>query len=283
MKQDVWEYWSDEKLKNIRRLRDHLLHDRDLPYFNYMDNQPNHVSRQSVKSVIKEQEESNFVTRFLPKNSTSWSQPVDRHVARSMQQKVQKTVYNVMQRQNERRLRGQIVEKIGLKDLRKLIVKAVNTAFMGMVRNEKELIKKSFHNMGMSVYPNRVWGGYKGMRVADWVRNNCLVESGNGMDGAESVREESNEQRGNGKEEVDGDEEVGVVEDECKEQEADFGSFDIEELCNEDVFTNSNDLEESADQNDNEDDDVVVLPENPRPEKRRRLKSAWSFLCAPST
>ena len=140
-----------------------------------MDHQPNHVSLESKQTVVPKCLENDIFNRFYIKGSSLHSQAVDQNAGASLQTKVKKDFRAHSMKLNNKLMRGIPVEKLGLQDLRKLIAVFVQTAFMNLIRNEKELQLKAFNNAGLNYYPMRVYGGYDGMKCKQSIFNACNV------------------------------------------------------------------------------------------------------------
>lgn len=229
-----------------------------------MDNQPNHCAKESVMTVMKAMESKSVFSRFLPKNSTSHSQPVDHHVGRSLQQKVHRKLFKEHQLQNDKRMRGQTVEKIGLKQLRRLMVGFINDAWMDLVNNEKRLIQRSFDGMGMAIYSNRIWNDNR-HDIGNSNENDNGNHNGNrnGNDTENHNRNHNGSHNGN----YNGDSNEDA---DCKESDDDY--LDLS------MFTSEAAGAMVGPESESDDEDLVVLDPNPRPAKRARLNAGWSFL-----
>ena len=92
MNADVWDIWSIAKLKVVQKARKYLKQPYNEPHFNYFDQQPNHVSEEFVKNQLPLLESSFLFNRNYPARSTLFSQAVDQHIGRTIQQKVLKCI-----------------------------------------------------------------------------------------------------------------------------------------------------------------------------------------------
>ena len=270
MTQEVWEFWSFEKMDIIQRVRNYLKQKRDFPHLNWMDNQPQHVSAESVQSIDSELENNNFYYRFFPKNSTMHVQMVDQHIGRSIQQKLQRSVYDVLSKQNRKRLMGQRVEKICLPEMRAMTMKFVNEAFAEVIHNEKDMIYKAFNEYGLNTFSNRVWGGYDGMKGKPWVFEVC----------EQDICDETMRESGNGKEEAcdsdddsKSDEEPIAVDYEFEEKLAEL----MHQECHGEDYVVDISEDEPQDKGKNKESDP-----NPRPKKKAKT-SEWEWFMSPKS
>ena len=90
------------------------------PEFIYIGNQSNHDSMDSMDKLLPSCQQKYVHQRFYPANATHHSQPVDRHVGHTMQQKVQTQFWNVLNKRYKKIQKGMPVETLNLVAIRKL-------------------------------------------------------------------------------------------------------------------------------------------------------------------
>ena len=157
MAQDIWNEWSLMKMRIVCRAREILRQSKEFPHFNYVDQQPNHTSEETIDYVVPPLMDNNLFVRNYPAKSTLHSQPCDRHVGRTIQQKVYDNAFQLLKVQNRSRMKGMVIEKIRLPELRKYFAKWIEKSFMDLIRNHKHLQDSALDASGINYYSTHIY------------------------------------------------------------------------------------------------------------------------------
>eukprot|EP01083_Nonionella_stella_P143511 446228_1 len=161
MEQQVWDEWSEVKLRVIRRVRRHLKQADTIPHFNYLDMQPNHASQDTIEHINPRLEREFVYVRNYPAKSTLHCQAVDRHFGRCLQTKANKAISNIIKKQHNKLMMGQSIHKITLPEMRKKTCVIMQKVFMETIKEHKHLQLSAFDSSGLNYYPHKVFGGFE--------------------------------------------------------------------------------------------------------------------------
>ena len=143
--------WFDRgvAMKYADSFRKHVRHNK-YPRVVLVDNLDAHCFD---KFVLTMREKSATYIRTLPKNTTHFSQPVDRHVAQTLKVKITKHFSDWFWKKHDAYVEsGQTKKKkLGVRQLRVQITRAVALAWKDLTSNHEELLTKSFSEIGLSL------------------------------------------------------------------------------------------------------------------------------------